>query len=253
MKKGVLVFLLFITFGSIFPQAQDSISEIKEIRYDRTEGIEPLEFDKKKIEGYRTQKDFEYINKTQQETWWTRFKKWVNAKFNQFLRWLFGDYEASGILALFIAILPFLLLIGLLALIVWLFSKLNPGNRILSQPKESEVFISEEEELVKSEDLPALIKEAVSNGQFRLAVRYYYLNELRKLDQLQLISYEFQKTNKDYSEEIENERIRQHFYEITKLYEFIWYGSFKVSEADYKLVEKGFLRMEAILNSVHHE
>ena len=130
---------------------------------------------------------------------------------------------------------------------------MNPGGRILQKPKTSEVFLTEEEELVKSQDLPALIKEAVINGEFRLAVRYYYLNELRKLDELHLIDYEYQKTNKDYSEEIKDEDIRKHFYEITKLYEFIWYGSFQVSETDYRLVEKGFLRMEKVLNSVGYE
>ena len=97
------------------------------------------------------------------------------------------------------------------------------------------------------------MKEAIKNAQFRLAVRYYYLNELRKLDELNIISYEYQKTNRDYYEEIKDEKIRQHFFEITKLYEFIWYGSFKVSEKDFWLAEKGFKRMENLLNTMSYE
>lgn len=240
-------------FGNIFPQAADSIPEDKVIRYDNSKDLNPVKFDKTKIESYRSQKDFDYINSIEQDNWWTRFKKWVSAKYNQFINWLLGDYKANSILSFIIAALPFLLLLLLLGLIAWLFSRLNPGGKVLQEPKKSTVFLSEEEELVKSEDLPALMKEAIKNAQFRLAVRYYYLNELRKLDELNIISYEYQKTNRDYYNEIDNEKIRQHFSEITKLYEFIWYGSFQVSEKDFRLAEKGFTRMENLLNTRGYE
>ncbi len=253
MKNRILVIILFLFFGNIYPQQADSIAERKEIKYDKTSGLAPLEFDEEKISEYREQEDFDYLNEAENESWWTRFKKWINAKYNQFINWLFGDYEPNSVLAIFISILPWLLLLILIGLIIWLFSRLNPGGNILQKPKQSEVFLTEEEELVKSQDLPALIKEAIHNGQFRLAVRYYYLNELRKLDEMKLIDYEYQKTNKDYSEEIKDEKIRSHFSEITKLYEFIWYGSFQVSETDFRLVEKGFLRMEGVLKSVSYE
>ena len=253
MKNRILILFLILSCGNIHPQQSDSLAEKAEIKYDETAGLTPLKFDEEKISAFKKQKDFEYINEVKNESWWTRFKKWINAKYYELINWLFGDYQPNSILAFFIAIIPWLLLLLFLGLVVWLFSRLNPGGLILQKPKQSEVFITEEEELVKSEDLPALIKEAIQNGQFRLAVRYYYLNELRKLDALHLINYEYQKTNKDYSDEIEDEGIRRHFSEITKLYEFIWYGSFQVSEMDFRLVEKGFLRMDQVLNSVNYE
>ena len=253
MKNGFLIIILCLFFGSVYPQENDTLQIDKELQYDNTEDLAPLKFDREKIEAYKTRKEFDYINAEEKDNWWTRFKKWINAKYNQLISWLFGSYEPNGLMAFIISIIPFILILILLSLVAWLFSRLNPGGRMLQTPRTSEVFLTEEEELVKSQDLPALIKEAVLNGEFRLAVRYYYLNELRKLDELHLIDYEYQKTNKDYSEEIKDEGIRKHFYEITKLYEFIWYGSFQVSETDYRLVEKGFLRMEKVLNSVGYE
>ncbi len=253
MKNFILIIFFCFFSGNFYPQETDSISEIKEIRYDESSDLTPLKFDSEKIEEFKSQKEFDYIHKVENESWWSRFKKWVNAKYNQFMNWLFGDYEPNSLLAFFINILPFILLLVLLGMVAWLFSRLNPGGRYLQQPKTSEVFLTEEEELLKKEDLPSLIKKAVKKGKFRLAVRYYYLNELRKLDELQLINYEFQKTNKDYSEEIDDKEIRRQFYEISKLYEFIWYGSFEVSEDDYRRVEKNFLRMEQTLNSLGHE
>lgn len=253
LKYGILISFLFLFFGISYPQQADSLSEVRKLRYDETSDLKPVEFDQSRIEEYKKSKDFDYLDTAEKDSWWTRFKKWLNAKYNQFINWLFGDYEANSVLAFFIDIIPFILLLLLLALIAWLFSRLNPGGNILREPKTSEVFLTEEEELVRNEDLPALIKEAVKNGNFRMAVRYYYLNELRKLDKLNLISYEYQKTNRDYTSELQDDDIRKHFSEITKLYEFIWYGSFQVSETDYRLAEKGFLRMERTLKLAGHE
>ncbi len=239
--------------GIYYPQETDTLNEVKEIRYDKTANLNPANFDAEKIKDFQSQEEFDYLHYVQKDNWWTRFKTWINLKYNQFISWLFGDYEASGFWSAIIAIIPLLLILALVGFIAWLFSRLNPGGKILQKQKTSEVFLSEEEELIKNEDLEALMREAIEAGKFRLAVRYYYLKELRKLDQLELIDYEYQKTNRDYSNEIKQGKIRQQFINITMLYEFIWYGSFQVSETDFRLAEKGFLKMEDALKNLSHE
>lgn len=253
MKNAILIILCFIFFGNLYPQQTDSVEIAQELKYDRNPSLQPVEFNTSKIEEYRNSQEFDYLNIEEKESWWTRFKKWINAWYNKFINWVFGDYKANRLLAFFIAIFPYLVLFLLVGIIAWLFSRLNPGGRMLETVRNSEVFLTEEEELVKNEDLQGLMREAVKNGNFRLAVRYYYLNELSKLDRLNLIEYEFQKTNRDYINELKDEIIRKHFTEVTKLYEFIWYGSFKVSEADFRLAEKGFVRMDKTLESHRHE
>lgn len=253
MRNGILIIILFLFFGNLYPQETDSITGTSEIIYDKTPDLEPVEFDAARIEDFKNSKEFDYLEVAEKDNWWTRFKKWLNAKYTQFLNWLFGDYQPDSLLAFIIKFIPFILLVLLLGLIAWLFSRLNPGGHMLREPDSGEVFLTEEEELVRNENLKSLMEEAVRNGQFRLAVRYYYLNELRRLDRLKLIEYEYQKTNRDYTAEIKDENIRKIFSEITKLYEFIWYGSFQVSESDYRLAEKGFVRMEKNLNSLGHE
>ncbi|MDR5589984.1 DUF4129 domain-containing protein [Christiangramia sp. SM2212] len=253
MAKKFLFFLIFLSFSFLHSQEADSLEVQKEMQYDENSELLPLELDDSQIEDYRNQKDFNYIETVENDSWWTRFKKWLNAKYNQFINWLFGDYEANSILAAFIAVLPYLLILAIIALVVWLFSKLNPGGKILREQKTSEVFLSEEEDLVKNEDLLSLMKEAIQNGNFRLAVRYYYLLQLRKLDDLEIIQYEYQKTNRDYLMEIRDQKIKDQFSNISKLYEFIWYGSFQVSETDYRLAEKGFVQMEDSLKNLRYE
>ena len=253
VKKCFLFLILFLSIGNLFPQDIETNGIKQETQYDTTENLSPLKFDQTKISKYKSQKEFDYIDRAKSESWWTRFKRWINKKYNDLLKWLFGSYEPGSLLSLFISALPYILLLLLLGIIVWLFTRLNHGGMALSKPKTSEVLLSKEEELVKHEDLPALIAQAVRDKNYRLAVRYYYLNELRKLDELQLITYEYQKTNKDYAEELKNKGLRKHFYETTRMYEFIWYGGFGVSETAYRHIEKGFLEMEQVLNSAVHE
>ena len=237
----------------MYPQESDSLKIDLEVQYDLKSDVSPLKLDETQIKGYRNEKEFDYIEVVENESWWTRFKKWLSLKFNQLMNWIFGDYEANSVLAAIIGVLPYLLILAIIGLVAWLFSRVNPGGKILQKPKTSEVFLSEEEELVKNEDLPALMREAIKNGNFRLAVRYYYLLQLRKLDELEIIQYEYQKTNRDYSLEIKDQKIREHFSNISKLYEFIWYGSFQVSENDYRKAEKGFVQMEDSLKNLRYE
>ena len=251
--KLLLPLFFIIFFGNNLPQQADSIPEPLEIRIDPSEGLKPVEFEEDKVRDYRNQKEFDYADAQEKDNWWTRFKKWLNAQYNRFLNWIFGEYEPNGFLAMLIAVIPFIIIVGLLIFIVWLFSRLDPGGRMLKQNSRNEVYLSAEEELVKNEDLDALLKNAVAAGDFRLAIRYYYLKELRRLDRLKYIEYQFQKTNKEYLLEIDKKQVKEKFAEITKIYEFIWYGSFKVSENDYRLAEKNFLRMENALNAESHE
>ena len=44
------------------------------------------------------------------------------------MNWLFGDYEGNAILLFLVNYLPYLILVGIVGFIVWLFIKLNIGN-----------------------------------------------------------------------------------------------------------------------------
>lgn len=254
MQQSLLIFLFaLLSFGSIRAQTDSLAAGQQQVQYDDSEGLQPANFSEKEIRELKEQKAFSYIDRSQEVSWWTRFKRWISLKYEQLLKWLFGDYKANSFLLFVFKLLPYLLLAILLGLIVWLFIRLNPGGSVLEQPAKPQVYSSKEEELMQSRDLQRLTEEAVQNGQFRLAVRYHYLLNLQQLDRLNFISYQFQKTNEDYAAEIGNENVRVKFLKVTRLYDFIWYGDFQVSETDYRLAEKGFAEMDGILNQVSYE
>ena len=251
--KQLLLYIFLLISGVGVSQNTDSIAEPKKLIFDKTENLSPTPFSEEKIEEYLFDEELVYKEVEVKDTWWTRFKRWLNMQWNYFQQWLFGDYEPGAFVKFIIQVLPYLLIFLLLIFVIWLFNKLNPGSKILSKQKRSEVFISEEEALVKNEDLPALIKAAIENGQYREAVRYYYLNELRKMDQLKLIDYQFQKTNRDYTIEILKPELKKQFIEITRWYEYIWYGNFNVAEKDFLIALKGFEKMDQSLSNSQHE
>jgi hypothetical protein len=84
-----------------------------------------------------------------------------------------------------------------------------------------------------------------------LAVRYYYLLLLKNLTDVNLIEYEFDKTNNDYLKEITSKAINQNFEKATLLYDYIWYGNFSVSENDFYKAQQVFKNIDLQIKETH--
>lgn len=247
MKKLLFLFLLLLPFLN-FSQESDTLVDERKVLMDSSQAM-PLRFDESYFEKLKDDPDFSYIDHQTTESWWSRFKNWLNKQYQRLVNWLFGSYSPGSFLAFIIQLLPYLLIGILVALIIWLFTKLNPARNYSRNQGTPGVLLSDEEQLVKNEDLDQLIQRAVAEQHYRLAVRYYYLAQLRKLDDLKMIVYEFQKTNMEYAAEIEDELVKQQFLQNTRFYEFIWYGGFQVSEADFEVAQRSFQKMDQIIKN----
>jgi len=99
---------------------------------------------------------------------------------------------------------------------------------------------------MSEEDLSQLIEKAEQQGAYRLAIRFRYLRALRKLDDEKIILWKSGKTNINYIDEIKDLNLRSMFMEITKVYEYIWYGEYNISNvADYNEQLRSFQQLEA--------
>lgn len=238
----LFLYSIFLVFSctNIFAAQDSIIAKDRELRYETEEALSPVAFDKEQIKSYKNDRAFDYMNQVEDDSWWTRFKKWVDLKFQQLVDWLFGDYKAHSAIVFILSILPYLILGAVAAFIIWLFIRLNPGASILNDPKKPEVYFSEEEEIIHSKDISELIEMAINNGEYRLAVRYYYLQLLKQLNEAEIINYEYQKTNAEYLAEINEEHIKAPLKRIMRLYDFIWYGNFPVTPEDFSRVQESF-------------
>ena len=89
-------------------------------------------------------------------------------------------------------------------------------------------------------DFPAAIDEAIRQRNFRLAVRLLYLQTLKRLANEEQIIYKPEKTNRQYVYELANSPIQADFENLTRQFEFVWYGNFPIDEARFGQVQNQF-------------
>ncbi len=244
MRLSWVLFCLMVCC-SLAVIAQDSLSpEENRVQYDASEHLNPLDFDSEKITELKKDPSLDYLRNLDKDSWWTRFKRWVNMRYQQFTDWLFGDYKAYEFVAILLKTLPYLILGGIIGLMIWLFIRLIPARSLLEEQESPQVFLNNEETIMRSENIGELIDDAIKEKDYRLAVRYYYLQLLQQLHKKKLINYEFQKTNSEYLNEIKPGYLHTDLKKVMRIYDFIWYGNFSISEMDFHLAQRYFQELQ---------
>lgn len=218
------------------------------IKYD-TAPVALQHISERDLEHYRNDPKFDYEIRTSDPTWWDDFKAWIGNLFLRFFEWIFGVEEAAGAFAAFLRILPYLLLLLLLFVVIRFFMNVHSSAPAREGGKRPFVTLSEDEHIIKNEDIQALIQKAIDSRDYRLAVRYYYLYVLQLLSGKGLIDWQLQKTNHDYENEIQKTELRKAFAKITHLYDYVWYGDFDIDEAQYRKVEVIFSNVRNALGN----
>ena len=89
-------------------------------------------------------------------------------------------------------------------------------------------------------DPDSLLRNAIKNGNYRLAVRYLYLQSLKRLSEKKFIEINSNKTNYEYVTEIRKHRFANEFAALTLQYEYVWYGEYPVDERLFEQIQNGF-------------
>jgi hypothetical protein len=101
--------------------------------------------------------------------------------------------------------------------------------------------VEEAEEVRPGSNMDRLIAQALQQKNYRLAIRYQYLNCLHKLAEKGLVQFAADKTNYQYVSELSGKpALRNEFAGLTLHYEYVWYGEFDIDDVIYKKIEPGF-------------
>lgn len=157
--------------------------------------------------------------------------------FEKFMMWLFNTFSKG-----WGKIILWMIIIGsFLGLLVWL---INSGEMGLFTPASMRLnkgrSLTQDDENIFETDFPAAINSAVKAGDYRLAVRLHFLQVLRKLSEREVIQYSQGKTNFDYLLKLQPTGYYKDFAQVTRIYEYVWYGKFLPDENSYRIVEKQF-------------
>lgn len=81
-----------------------------------------------------------------------------------------------------------------------------------------------DEEVLEKSYLENWLEKSLLANNCKLAIRIYFLITLRRLEELHLIKWEKRKTNWNYIQELSSTAYQEHFKQLVKCYDNIWYG-----------------------------
>ena len=186
------------------------------------------------INAFRKLKDYQYgteqVNYV--ETWWRRLLR-------QFFEWLSGSlsgvgnpYFWKGLAYFFIA-----------SVVVFVILKLIGVNfdGLFSKKSKYDIPYETIEENIHQINFNEAITDAVAQKNYRLAVRLYYLKALKELSDAGLIHWQINKTNQSYVYELQSSTLKTSFNQVTRQFEYTWYGDFPIDEEHFVEIREDFL------------
>jgi hypothetical protein len=209
---------------------------------------EEREFDAQQLEQLRNNPDYDY-ERIGGQSLWDRFLDWLRRLFSNMdesdepIR-MRGPSAGVGGLSIFAQALLWVLIAGIAAFLIFQLLKVDFRKLIRKKSDDGNVDYEVQDDVLEKLPFQELIEDAVARGQYRMAVRFHYLRCLKYLQEKELIVWKFEKTNSEYLTELDPTPLRKPFGELTRLYEYIWYGEFAIEKAEYHTSKESFLKFE---------
>jgi hypothetical protein len=218
--------------SAVYCNSDSTKSTSKTVIYDSS-SVKVREPDNVKQRELLADPDYKYNRKEPAPaTLWQRFKEWLSRKISELLSTKGGEVGLT--------ILQYALVVAVIVLIVFLLLKNNIRSIFYGKSANIAIDFKEFDEDIHSINFNELINMALSQKDFRRAVRLHFLKLLKELTDRNLISWKTDKTNNDYFIELSNTSYSAHFKELALLYEYIWYGDFQLKEEEFKVTIERF-------------
>jgi len=224
MKKTILLLFIFFLHAGAAPQSArsfkkttlDSLRQDPALQYEETPGF--------------------------MESLFSDLMAWMAQKLT--------PYMTTKTALLWIRIAGYLMALLALAVIIYYFVKGDRSTLFGKQESITQPTSAIGSDDIYSLDLQKLLQEAVQDGQFREAVRLLYLIGLKSLADRGEVQWRKGKTNHDYLYDLRNrKKLYTTFRELTRSYEFIWYGHTEIGPDTFKELKARFAAI--IPESVH--
>ncbi len=107
--------------------------------------------------------------------------------------------------------------------------------------KDISFSLDEIEDNLEEAPLQKFLREAMESGNYKLAIRVYYLSILQGLNENKQIHWRKEKTNNHYVSEMRPHTKFKDFRSITRIFEKIWYGPLdEISLQEFEFVQPAF-------------
>ena len=193
--------LALLVFALSFSADQDTT----QIKPADNKTVQNISIDTDKLRSIQQDEDYQYRPQDIKKNFLEKIADWASAKWNELMKWIFGEKQGSQFLSFIIKYLPYLLLAIGIFIIIRLLYRYDVFKRRAAQQNPPEIQLADDEKIVKSSNITELIKNAKEQKDHRMAIRYLYLNLLRQLDAREYIRFKKDKTNDDYIAELKHQ------------------------------------------------
>lgn len=184
-------------------------------------------FSQEEMKDLSEDPDFYYVEMQENEEdvydVWSRY-------FGRIMRKIFGSEVSYRIIDNFEYII-----IAIVLLIIYLNRKRIKFDKIFipKDQKATKIILDFDEENIEEADFEELTRQALEAGNYKVAVRYQFLDVLKRLDAARMIRWEPYKTNFEYLLEIKNPEVKKHFRNAALVFDYIWYGNLNLTKQQY--------------------
>lgn len=256
IKKGILVYLLSLSFSLTYAQSNPILSDLDSLVTESQEQefvkdtlpfkndesiLSNLKFKSKYKPTYLKDERFHY-DESENQSFSSRIQKLKTALKNWLLEYLIPNSQDLKTFSI-LSKIGFWILIGLVLFYIIKAILRKDIKWLFTIPKKTlPVPYDHFEQDIEKTDFEKLIVEATQNQEYRNAVRYYYLWLLQMLSKQGHIKWELEKTNADYTIEIQDNLLKKEFKYLSYLYNNIWYGEFLIDLDAFRHAQSAFQR-----------
>jgi hypothetical protein len=179
------------------------------------------------VERMKKEKEFAYAN---DPAYWVKEKKVYKKGFWDYV---FDFFESDTTRIIFYILLAALIMFVLYRIVVlnelFVFYSSKIQKKAADTPSETDPLIIDQH-----------IRDAISQKNYPMAVRYLYLKSLYELNDKGLIQFHPEATDSNYLNQMSQHRRFEEFSFLTRVYEYTWYGKFDITEQQFSLIHHSF-------------
>ena len=143
-------------------------------------------------------------------------------------------------------IFGYMMIAVLIVLLIWILFRYVNQERI-SYIENHQTLRIVDESKIDEIDFGKLISKALASSNYRLAIRYTFLNTLKGLSLSKLIVVKDGKTNYEYYHELPIE-LKAKYRQVLSVFEYVWYGEFDSTSTIYGQIDANAKELQELIN-----
>ncbi|HAM97635.1 MAG TPA: hypothetical protein DCQ26_03410 [Marinilabiliales bacterium] len=198
--------------------------------YALTDHSGKISIDAQKVDSLKILKKYQYKSETVPPVNFWQQLKW---KFGRMLQKFFNNTAGSKAIR-------YIIVISILSLLVFQLLKANIQGIWKQAPEKITQFSGQRLINPFETDYEKLLENATQTGDYREAIRLWHNLIIKELHYHQYIFWKEHKTNRDLLLEMKNARLATGFQQLTRFYEYTWYGGFVIGIEQYQFISQEY-------------